>query len=475
MKHFIFVLLLLLATATKGADRPEDIPSKITELRAKSWYSSLSTSWQSYLSNNREDIAGWLQYFRALAYAGKSAELGSIHEQLHSINPGSFLDYYSKFRIEGWTLEGIAALEEALVINHPAALTLEDQLILAEVQGSPRADRAYEVFNGGLIHPSTLNYSYNLLMSVEENGILVTDALHTSIPLWVLQDVMKVREDVAILNLQLIRENKTYFDGKVKAVQAQLNDPLELFTHDKVPGIYYALTLPRETVQQIENRLYVVGLASTQGAEDFEHYTQLRENIEEKFLMDYLTIDFNGEPKTATGKVLSSNYIVPLLLLKEFYDEVENLERSAEVKAMILQLANDSQIKTRVQLLLNQKTDNPRNFKTIELDLKKWEKKMKPVKDNIYASDAEITLKEYWEFLEYLRKNGYDEVYELAKQDLSRYDDLTADLLNNFFYSPENLQHQQKYSKHSVLKHPALDIPYEGAKAYCEWLTVQYN
>ncbi|MEM9329532.1 MAG: SUMF1/EgtB/PvdO family nonheme iron enzyme, partial [Bacteroidota bacterium] len=25
------------------------------------------------------------------------------------------------------------------------------------------------------------------------------------------------------------------------------------------------------------------------------------------------------------------------------------------------------------------------------------------------------------------------------------------------------------------LKHPALDIPYEGAKAYCEWLTVQYN
>ncbi len=475
MKHITIAILLTHAFTLHAVNRPEEVPSKITELRAKSWYSNLSMAWQTYLSENQQDVTGWIQYFRALEYAGHEDELINVYHQVKELNPGSFLESYFKFKVEGWTETGIGSLEKAISLDHPKQLTLEDRLIHAEVRGSDRQKLAEQVFNKGLIHPSTLNYNYNLLMSVEDDGILVTDALHSSIPLWVLQDVMNVREDVSVLNLQLIQENGSYFDGKVKAIQAQFQSPEELFTHDKVPGIYYAITLPRETLQQIENRLYVVGLASTQGSEGFQHFDHLRENIEEKFLLDYLSIDFNGEPKTATGKVLSSNYIVPMLLLKEFYDEVKNEERSSEVKETILRLANDSQMKARVQLLLNSDKAEPRNFKVTELDTKKWEKKMKQVKDNLYAADAEITVRDYWSFLDYLRTNGYDDLFEIARQDLSSYDDLTANLLSNFYYTPENLQFQQKHEKHGVLKHPAIDIPYEGAKAYCEWLTVRYN
>ena len=174
-------------------------------------------------------------------------------------------------------------------------------------------------------------------MSVSENGILITDAIHTCVPIWVLQDVMNVRKDVSIINLELARSNEAYVSNLLSEKNLDVSID-QLLSDNLETEIYYALTLPREQLKSIENRLYVTGLASTNGYSDFNHFNVLKENIEEKFLMDYLTIDFNGEPKTATGNVLSTNYIVPLLLLKEFYDGLNNSDRAEEIKDQILSL-----------------------------------------------------------------------------------------------------------------------------------------
>lgn len=47
-----------------------------------------------------------------------------------------------------------------------------------------------------------LNYSYNVLMSVE-GSVLFTEGDNTTLPLIALQDVWKVRPDVTILNLDI--------------------------------------------------------------------------------------------------------------------------------------------------------------------------------------------------------------------------------------------------------------------------------
>ncbi|MEO9484535.1 MAG: SUMF1/EgtB/PvdO family nonheme iron enzyme [Ekhidna sp.] len=475
MKKIFYIVTCLCTGVLFGFERPENVPSKITEIRAKTWYQEISQSWHQYLTENPSDEDGWINYFKASVYAGKGkAELVTIADKAKEYFPDSYTSHYLAFKMEGWSDEGVQHLMSALAINDKSDYTLEDQLILADlINDSERMATSTKVFHAGLIHSSTLNYTYNLLMSVNENGLLVTDALHTTVPIWVLQDVMGIRKDITILNLELAEEQEAYVTKTLakKNIGSSVN---HLLSKENTSEIFYALTLPRRHLQEIESHLYVVGLASTNGHESFNHFEKLKENMEEKFLMDYLTIDFNGEPKTATGNVLSSNYIVPLLLLKDFYDNLNNEERSNQLKQQILELSKDSQIKTRVELLLNGRK-TPRTFKVVKLDTKSLDKSMKPIKNKIYASEVELKNSEFWFFMEYLRTNGYTKLYESAYPDISEYDDLTKALLFNYQYSPANATSVKNSRSGNYLDYPVLDITHKTAQAYCEWLTVQYN
>lgn len=108
-----------------------------------------------------------------------------------------------------------------------------------------------------------------------------------------------------------------------------------------------------------------------------------------------------------------------------------------------------------------------------KLEIKKLEASMKLVKGNLYASKAEVTNDEYNNFLTYLLQSNQTSIYNKCKPEFSTY---KGSLLAFFkgYHIPHLESKETKYDK-NYDDYPIVNITHAAAKAYCEWLTNQYN
>ncbi len=241
------------------------------------------------------------------------------------------------------------------------------------------------------------------------------------------------------------------------------------------PGkkFYVTLTLSPENLTSIKDQLYVVGLASQVSAERMNNLGMIRENLENKFLLDYLTVDFNGENEFATGKVFSANYLVPMLMLHEYYLSVNDQKKAADLRVVIERLASETGKEKLVSNLLQGKFSDVPYF-PFELDLKKTEGIFKKIKDRIYAQEYEVTNAQYNLFLNYLKKNKLEAQYEKYAFALSQYEEPSLSFMR--VYSADRVPVKKDRFKGKYFEnYPAVSISYESAVAYCDWLTDQYN
>jgi formylglycine-generating enzyme required for sulfatase activity len=227
--------------------------------------------------------------------------------------------------------------------------------------------------------------------------------------------------------------------------------------------------LAGENITSIKDQLYVVGLASQISTEGIDNISIIKENLEKKFLLDYLTVDFNGESEAAAGKVLSANYLVPMLLLDEHYRAAGQKEKADRLEVLIRKLATQNGKGLLVDNFLNRNTVS-QTFVPFKLDLKSVEASYKLVKDNVYAGMYEVTNKEYNEFLDYLMQNKMDDIYERCKIQLDKYEEPALSFMRS--YHAKALPN--KKNKH-FSDYPVVNISFDAANAYCEWLSEQYN
>ncbi len=478
MRSILFVLFTAFALQVSAAADPENILPRTKEIRSQQWYHEQALAWcvRAKQSNTRES---WINYYTAAKYAQwQVADLNRIIEDAKNILRDDFTVKLITAWHSGITREASSMLKELENISSDHVL-LNTLLIMHDELNFDVASRrvhAERLFSKDVVSSSLLSYSYNVLMSIEDGGLLVCDGDNTTIPLFILQDIFDVRRDVIVLNLDLLLD-PDYRLKKLAAngIDAEGQDFPDkeaicewLTQNSSSKKIYYALTLPQQHITAIKDQLYVVGLASQAAKTRLDNITSIRENLENRFLLDNLTVDFSGENQFASGKVLSTNYLVPMLLLFEHYKSVGNNEKLSEWKMVIDKIARETGKEVLVQNFLSKKIAAP--FVSAGLDVKAIEGRMKLVKGKIYAGETEVTNLEYNTFLRYLKTNGLDEIYSKSNFDLSQYEEPSLSLMKQYHADLKPVKKQQYHTNY-----PVINISYAGGQAYCEWLTEQYN
>jgi formylglycine-generating enzyme required for sulfatase activity len=483
MKRLIILLLVLPSLCSAIA--PERILPKTLVIRPTSWYVDQAKAWKQESSDHRSRADAWFNYYMASLFAQESREsLERIMNAMIEAIPNS----YELLVVEGWhegfKPEAYQAVQKAYAMKpeKPEAYGLLQSFSEFNLDVRSRAMFSESLFNNNQISSSLINYSYNVLMSLEPSSVLITEGESTTTPLYVLQDVMNIRKDVLILNLDMLTD-ATYLDKKFKNVglSYSTNGPIsgeglrrDLCAH--LPSanggkkFYYALTIAKENVNSIKEYLYVVGLASLHSLINVDNVTQIKKNLEKEFLMDYLQVDFKGESKNDAGRIFSPNYLLPMILLYESYQKEGAVEKAKKLRELMEKIAIDSGKEEMIANFLGEKTEEEIPYFPFAIDAKSWDNGFRLVSDKIYAYEAEVTNEQYNRFLEYLKKNNLTDLYEKCKFDYSDYTEPALSLMRN--YSADRVA-SKKFKGFN--NYPAVNISYDAANAFCEWLTQQYN
>lgn len=106
----------------------------------------------------------------------------------------------------------------------------------------------------------------------------------------------------------------------------------------------------------------------------------------------------------------------------------------------------------------------PYKQKEHAFDIRGTQKSLVEISEGLYASKYEVTNHQYTSFVRFIRSDK--DIFEQVKVDSMGWVD---NLINCTPYV-------KYYHTHPVYrKYPAVNISYEGAVLYCEWLTQQYN
>lgn len=373
------ILLLFINVATTIAQRPENIVSIAQVWHPNSYYVEQAALWKKETENDKRNTKAWYNYYKANRYMQISGEADSAGSRKRFVRlehivsdmerniPNSFEFNYVKW----WNGNNNAALfpylQKAYQIDPDRKETYLDFVTYYEVKGDiANRDQFLKKWYGtGTVSPGLLNYSYNVLMSLKPDAILVTSGDNDTYYPWVLQVVMGIRKDVTIINTALSEisdynhnnmdklgvmssgsADKSYEEYSSRFIKRLSNNRLH-------HPVYVALTTNQDFTKPIDSDLYLIGLAYVYSEEKIDNIALLKKNLEREYALDYLTVSFIQDPFASIVTYANSNYIVPMITLYEHYKLSEDKERAnywkEKVKQVAMKCGMEDQIKEYIK------------------------------------------------------------------------------------------------------------------------------
>lgn len=475
--------------------KPETVYSIAKEEKEIFWYETQIKLWKAEIDKNNQNGNAWINYYRAnralrnLAQTEEErtkwySQCKSIHEQVWKAMPKSFEAYFIQYSENGFPKDASEDLFAAQALRPNDPLIQDLLMIHYELQTDSEKRNFYanRLFENNELSVGILNWGYNVLSELDENAILFTCGDNDTYAGWIIQAAKSFRKDVTIVNTSLIMMDD-YRNRLLKELgypvlelkTATTNQEYEAntmriykhFFEGKRP-VYVATTTISFFEKDFGDKLYLTGLAYKYSNSNFDNTTIIKRNYEKRYLLDYLKEVFSYNISDLKGEVFNGMYLPSMIKLYQHYAESEELAKKLELEPLLLKIAEQSGQQSDVLELLSGK-EKSTSFLSTVLDLKTIEKNMVELNGSVYIDKYEVTNGDYRKFLSNLERSNQTDLYQIAMYDSTqwtkgKFADKSLDPMGNMYHW-----------------HPAYDnypivcISYDGAKAYCEWLTKQYN
>jgi hypothetical protein len=206
-------------------------------------------------------------------------------------------------------------------------------------------------FNCNEMPQELLITAYNNLMSLDANAILLTYGDNDTYPAWVLQNARKIRPDVLILSISMTTKLDTY---RSRIFEEQGIKPLTLekdsdrtnqallkhLIKNVTDRPIYVSTFSSEDVYKgYEAQMYFVGLSLKYSPKPFDNMAVLRNNIENKYLLDFLKQTFYNNYAQSVVNMISAGYLASFQKLYGYYKQTGKSEQAKKIKDLAATVA----------------------------------------------------------------------------------------------------------------------------------------
>jgi hypothetical protein len=348
MQKIIIILLLSLFFQPLKAEEAQTIKPITQVLRTTDWYLAQAKLWEAKLGKDKSNVESWMNYYLAQRYSLMTnfAELwdvskevilmeldGTIEEMSKNVSQSyeyNFIKWYNapskkeniKYLEKAYSIDSSRTEIYPGLINH--YIYQNDTTKLKKICGMWHRSM--------LISPAMLNYSYNLLMSVGQNALLIVEGDNDTYPVLVSQYAMEVRRDVRLLNIYMAGDKK-YKEDFLKRIGVppfdktvsdfkdlnKYNSELILHITAYLGNVYFPVSFTNSLYSAFEDKVYLEGLAFKYSTNSYDKTSILVRNYEKRFALDYLENNFSYETPESFVNYMNLHYIFPFIFLRNHY------------------------------------------------------------------------------------------------------------------------------------------------------------
>ncbi|MEM9258492.1 MAG: SUMF1/EgtB/PvdO family nonheme iron enzyme, partial [Bacteroidota bacterium] len=344
------------------------------------------------------------------------------------------------------------------------------------------------------IPAGVMEYNYNQLASVAENGILVTHGDADTYPSWLLQSAYGFRQDVLVLNLYLLRgyaqhRDKVFADLGLPLMKEAPSPEDLLRTLYKTGRPVFLATTARPLVADLPaSKLFLTGLALQYSDTPVNNLGAIAQHYKGDWRLDHLHNPLADSPAQRIADQLNQNYLPPLIELYQL-DQRNVGSRFPGVRALIDGLAARVGMEDQVlELLQEERKPLQLASKTPGLKAKDIFKGMAFIPGGKYYAgqkktpettisvnafflqETEVSNADYQLFLEDLLRQRRFALIDSAAVAETDWLELLPDTLRDL-----PINELMKRGHPSTGRHPVVNISHRAAELYALWLTQVYN